>query len=36
VLGDIREAVTSIDSLTIPEADKEQTFSGNIPRLMHD
>ena len=36
VIGDIREAVTSIESLPIPAADKEQIFSGNILRLMHE
>ncbi|MBN1107084.1 MAG: amidohydrolase [Deltaproteobacteria bacterium] len=36
VIGDIREAVTSIESLPIPEADKEKIFSGNILRLMQE
>lgn len=36
VIGDIREAVTSIQSLPIPASDKEQIFSGNILRLMHE
>ncbi|MEW6669511.1 MAG: amidohydrolase family protein [Thermodesulfobacteriota bacterium] len=36
VIGDIREAVTSIESLPIPESEKEQIFSANILRLMHE
>ena len=35
VIGDIQEAVTSIESLKIPESEKQQIFSGNILRLMH-
>ena len=35
VIGDIDEAVTSIDNLKIPQADKELIFSGNILRLTH-
>jgi aminocarboxymuconate-semialdehyde decarboxylase len=35
VIGDIDEAVTSIESLSIPDSEKEQIFSGNILRLMH-
>ncbi|RJR42537.1 MAG: amidohydrolase [Desulfobacteraceae bacterium] len=34
VIGDIREAVTSIESLKIPDSEKQQIFSGNILRLM--
>ena len=35
VIGDIREAITSIEQLDIPQAGKEMIFSGNILRLMH-
>ncbi len=35
VIGDIREAVTSIESLKIPPEEKEWIYSGNILRLMH-
>jgi aminocarboxymuconate-semialdehyde decarboxylase len=35
VIGDIREAITSIEQLDIPQADKEMIFSGNILRLIH-
>jgi len=35
VIGDIKEAVTSIDALNIPKAEKELICSGNILRLMH-
>ncbi|MDB4443743.1 amidohydrolase [bacterium] len=35
VIGDIREAITSIEDLKIPEAEKEMIYSGNILRLMH-
>ncbi|MCJ7596429.1 MAG: amidohydrolase, partial [Desulfobacterales bacterium] len=35
VIGDIREAVTSIQDLNIPDADKEKIFSGNMLKLMH-
>ena len=34
VIGDIREAITSIEGLAIPESEKELIFSGNILRLM--
>jgi predicted TIM-barrel fold metal-dependent hydrolase len=36
VIGDIAEAVSSIEGLKIPEADKERIYSGNILRLIHD
>jgi aminocarboxymuconate-semialdehyde decarboxylase len=36
VIGDIREAITSIESLSIPQGDKEMIFSGNILKLMKD
>jgi aminocarboxymuconate-semialdehyde decarboxylase len=35
VIGDIREAITSIDNLEIPQQDKELIYSGNILRLTH-
>ena len=35
VIGDIREAVTSIEQLDIPQSDKEMIYSGNILRLMN-
>ena len=35
VIGDIQEAVTSIEALNIPDSEKQQIFSGNILRLMH-
>ena len=35
VIGDIREAITTIEDLKIPEAEKEMIYSGNILRLMH-
>lgn len=35
VIGDIREAVTSIESLDIPGNEKEMIFSANLLRLMH-
>lgn len=35
VIGDIQEAVTSIETLNIPDSEKQQIFSGNILRLMH-
>jgi aminocarboxymuconate-semialdehyde decarboxylase len=35
VIGDIREAITSIEQLDISKADKEMIFSGNILRLIH-
>ena len=36
VIGDIREAITSIESLDIPQADKEMIYSGNMLRLMQE
>jgi aminocarboxymuconate-semialdehyde decarboxylase len=35
VIGDIREAITSIEHLNIPQEDKEKVYSGNILRLTH-
>jgi aminocarboxymuconate-semialdehyde decarboxylase len=35
VIGDIREAITSIENLKIPQQDKELIYSGNILRLTH-
>lgn len=35
VIGDINEAITSIEHLDIPERDKEMIYSGNILRLIH-
>jgi len=35
VIGDIREAITSVENLKIPQADKEMIFSGNILQLTH-
>ena len=35
VIGDIREAITSIQDLEIPLGHKEKIFSGNILQLMH-
>ena len=35
VIGDIREAITSIEQLDIPQAGKEMIFSGNILSLIH-
>lgn len=35
VIGDIREAITSIEHLDIPQEDKEMIYSGNILRLTH-
>jgi len=35
VIGDIREAVTSIENLKIPQDEKEMIYSGNILRLTH-
>jgi aminocarboxymuconate-semialdehyde decarboxylase len=35
VIGDIREAITSIQDLKIPQAEKEKIFSENLLRLMH-
>ncbi len=34
VIGDIREAITSIEALKIPQTDKEKIYSGNILELM--
>ncbi len=36
VIGDINEAVTSIEALPIPDTDKALIFSGNILRLIHE
>ena len=35
VIGDIREAITSIEQLDIPQPDKEMIYSGNILSLIH-
>ena len=35
VIGDIKEAITSIEQLDIPQTDKEMIFSGNLLRLIH-
>ncbi len=35
VIGDIREAVTSIEELKIPLEDKELIYSRNMLKLMH-
>jgi aminocarboxymuconate-semialdehyde decarboxylase len=35
VIGDIKEAITSIEQLDIPQTDKEMIYSGNILRLIH-
>ncbi|MBU2497937.1 MAG: amidohydrolase [Proteobacteria bacterium] len=35
VIGDIGEAVTSIQGLPIPDTDKEKIYSENMLRLMH-
>jgi len=35
VIGDITEAITSIEHLDIPQTDKEMICSGNILRLIH-
>ena len=35
VIGDIKEAVTSIEEMQIPSEEKELIFSGNILRLIH-
>jgi len=35
VIGDIHEAVTSIEALDIPGGEKEMIYSGNILRLIH-
>ena len=36
VIGDIREAITSIENLDIPQTDKGMIYSGNILRLMNE
>jgi len=36
VIGDIDEAITSIEGLDIPDDDKELIYSGNILRLVHE
>lgn len=36
VIGDIGEAITSIEGLDIPTEEKERIFSGNMLRLMHE
>ena len=36
VIGDIHEAITSIESLDIPQTDKEMIYSGNMLRLMKE
>lgn len=36
VIGDINEAVTSIEALPIPDTDKALICSGNILRLIHE
>ena len=35
VIGDIREAITSIEQLPIPDSEKEMIYSGNLLRLMN-
>jgi aminocarboxymuconate-semialdehyde decarboxylase len=35
VIGDIGEAITSIENLKIPQDEKEMIYSGNILRLTH-
>ncbi|MBW2208851.1 MAG: amidohydrolase family protein, partial [Deltaproteobacteria bacterium] len=35
VIGDIDEAITSIEGLKIPREDKEKIFSENLLKLMH-
>ncbi|MCG7853229.1 MAG: amidohydrolase [Methanosarcinaceae archaeon] len=35
VIGDIQEAITSIEGLGIPQTDKEMIYSGNILSLIH-
>jgi aminocarboxymuconate-semialdehyde decarboxylase len=35
VIGDIREAVSTIEALDIPDEEKERIFSGNLRKLMH-
>jgi aminocarboxymuconate-semialdehyde decarboxylase len=36
VIGDIYEAITSIEQLRIPQADKDMIYAGNILGLIHD
>ncbi len=36
VIGDIKEAITSIEQLDIPQADKEKIYCGNILRLVQE
>lgn len=35
VIGDIKEAITSIENLEIPAEEKEMIFSGNMLRIIH-
>ena len=35
VIGDIRDAITSIEKLKIPREDKQLIYSGNILRFTH-
>jgi len=35
VIGNIEEAITSIEELNIPQTDKKMIYSGNILRLIH-
>lgn len=35
VLGNIRDAINSIEHLDIPQTDREMIYSGNIIRLVH-
>ena len=35
VIGDIGEAISSIEHLNISQEDKEMIYSGNILRLIH-
>jgi len=35
VIGDIEEAISSIENLKIDAAEKEQIYSGNILQLIH-
>ena len=36
VIGDIKEAITSIEQLDIPQTDKEMIYGGNIRRLVQE
>ena len=36
VIGDIKEAITSIEKLDLPQADKEMIYSGNLLSLIHE